>query len=216
MNWILTSFLMFVSSITYYLIIKKAQINKIENKLYMVANFSIPMVFYLMINIIQNKNIFVEPKMILLMFFNSLIFSYIGSVVSYMAIEKAPNAGYGLTIQKSYAVYTAIASVFLFGSQLSLLKFAAILIIIVSTAFIIIDKKNPRNNRKSDPRWVYYSILSFFLFGTLRLTNKLFLLHGVPVITNLFWSMFFVFMISLIELFRSKAKITTKLSWNNL
>lgn len=214
MNWVITSFIMFLSSIIYYLIIKKAQINKIESKLYMLANFSIPTIFYLIMNIVQKKNIFVDWGMLLLIFLNALIFSYIGSIISYSALEKAPNAGYSLTIQKSYAVYTSIVAIFLFHSSLSLLKFLAILLIIVATTFILIDKK--QKNEKNNYEWIILSFGAFFFFGTLRLINKLIVNAGIPSITLLFWTMFFVALISLINLIISKNKVTTNFTKQNI
>lgn len=214
MNWLFTSFLMFISSIVYYLIIKKAQIEKIESKLYMVANFSIPMFLYMALAISQKQLIFVGGWMILIMFLNSLIFSYFGSIISYWALEKAPNAGYSLTIQKSYAVYTAIASVFLFNQRLSPIKFLAILIIVISTAFILIDKKT--KNIKSNNRWIFESFSAFFIFGTLRLNNRLIIANGVSPVVQLLWTMFFVTTFSIINLIKERNNIKTKLSKNNL
>lgn len=46
MNWVITSFLMFSSSIIYYLITKKSVLNKIDRRIYLLVNFSIPLVFF--------------------------------------------------------------------------------------------------------------------------------------------------------------------------
>lgn len=215
MNWILTSFIMFLSSIVYYLITKKSVLNGIDRRIYLLANFSIPLVFFLAMNIVQNKTIFVGFIPILLIFLNSLIFNYVGSTLGYLGIEKAPNAGYSVTIQKSYAVYTSIASIFLFGQHLSPSKFGAILVIIVATAFIMIGKKQEKT--KKDVYWIYYSIGALFLFGTLRLNNRLIINYTeIPAITMLFWSMAFTTLFCLIDFMRSGKASATKLNRPNL
>ncbi len=215
MNWIITSFLMFSSSIIYYLITKKSVLNKIDRRIYLLVNFSIPLVFFLTMNIIQGKSIFVDLRTIVLIFLNALIFNYIGSTLGYLGIEKAPNAGYSVTIQKSYAVYTSIASIFLFGQSLSPFKFFAILIIIVSTAFIMIEKKV--NHSKFNNAWIFYSVAALFLFGTLRLNNRLIITHtSTPAITMLFWSMAFTTLFCLIDLLRNKHNIEVKFSKQNV
>lgn len=205
---------MFFSSIVYYLITKKALINKIESRVYMLANFSIPAVLYFLLHVFQKRSIFVEWKMLFIIVVNAFIFSYIGSIISYKALEKAPNAGYSLTIQKSYAVYTSIAAIFVFGSSLTLFKFLAILLIIVSTAFILIEKKRPSS--KPNYQWVIYSFAAFFIFGTLRLNNKLIINAGVPAVTMLFWTMVFVALFSFFDLLKSRNQIKTKLNSENI
>ena len=213
MNWIVTSFLMFVSSIIYYLIIKKAQLNKIENKLYMVFNFAVPTLLFLFINISKHINIFIDLKLIGIILLISFFLNYIGSSVSYLAISKAPNAGYSVIIQKSYAVYTSIAAIYLFHSFLSLRKFFAILFIIFSTAIVSITRGKKLNFKNY--QWVVLSFVSFFCFGTLRLANKLIISAGVPVITLLFWAAFFTTIISLIDLILNKKQVKTKITINN-
>jgi len=205
---------MFISSIVYYLVIKKAQLEKIESKLYMVFNFSIPGFAFLFFNLLNRYQILIEPKILFLIFLSSLFLSYIGSVISYIAINQAPNAGYSLVIQKSNAVYTSIAAIFIFVSELKAEKYLAILIIILSTAIISITKK--RKISIKNYSWVILSFISFFCFGTLRLTNKLFVSYGIPATVMLFWTMLFVTLISLVDLFFSRKKIKTKLSTNKV
>jgi drug/metabolite transporter (DMT)-like permease len=150
----------------------------------------------------------------LFLFLNAFFLSYIGSSVSYVAISKAPNAGYSLIIQKSYAVYTSIAAIYLFHSTLTVTKFVAILIVLASTAFISIspDKKVKKQNYW----WVILSFISFFCFGTLRLTNKMFVSAGVPVIVLLFWTQAFVAFFSTIDYLLHKEKLDLKIHRNDI
>lgn len=213
MNWIITSFLMFASSIVYYLIIKKAQINKIDNKLYMVVNFSIPAFLFLFFNIRNGLNIFISPWSIIFIFLASFIFSFIGSAISYNAISIAPNAGYSLVIQKSYAIFTSFAAIYLFRSSLAPVKFFAILLIVFSTGIISVSKGKKLS--LENYCWVVYSFISFFCFGGISLFNKYMVTQGLPPTVVLFWTMVFVSLISFIDLKINKTKVPFKANLEN-
>jgi len=188
---------MFCASIIYYLILRKATINKINYRFSNIANFSIPSILFLILNLIQHNNLFPPLPLMGAMLLNAFFLSYIGAVVSYIAIQKAPNAGYSLIIQKSYAVFTSIAAVFLFNSTLSPIKFIAILITLASTAFVSISRGKKVN--RANYSWVVLSFIAFFLFGALRLTNKAIINGGVPSTVLLFWSQLFVALFSIID-----------------
>lgn len=205
MNWILASTIMYCSSVIYYLFVRKAAQEKINYRLSNIANFSIPAVLFLTINIINHRNIFPSPTILLYIFLSSLFLSYIGSVASYKAISLAPNAGYSLIIQKSYAVYTSIVAIYLFDASFSLLKFAAIMLTLASTAYISITPGLKVN--RANYMWVFLSLVSFFAFGTLRLSNKLIFNLGVPSTVLLFWTMTFVTSFSTIDFLINKKKI---------
>ncbi len=214
MNWIIASFLMFFSSIIYYLIIKKAQVEKIESKLYMVANFSIPTLLYFFLARYNNINLVVGVRYIVAIFLISLFLNYIGSVISYFGMIEAPNAGYSVVVQKSYAIYTSIAAIFLFHSPLPLNKFLAILVIVFFTALLTINPSKKLSFKNY--RWVVYSFIAFFCFGSLRLGNKLVISLGVPTLTLLFWAMLFTTLISLIDLLINKKSVKTKIDRKSL
>ena len=205
---------MFISSIIYYLIIKKAQIEKIESKLYMVANFSIPTILYFIINQTKHTNIFIDFKLIFAIFLISLFLNYIGSVVSYYGMIEAPNAGYSVVIQKSYAIYTSLAAIYLFSSPLPVKNFLAILVIIFFTALLSISPDTKISFKNY--RWVAYSFIAFFCFGTLRLGNKMVINAGAPTLALLFWATFFTTIIAAIDLFINRKSIKTKLTPKNI
>lgn len=204
MNWIITSFLMFGSSIIYYLIVKKAQLSKIENKFYMVANFSIPAVLFFALNLNQQFSMVIPFKFIIAILLQSFFLSYIGAAIGYVAINKAPNAGYSLVIQKSYAIYTSFAAIYLFNSSLTLKKLFAILIVLVSSAIISITRG--KHIRSHHYMWVFLSLISFFCYGTAALVNKYIISQGVPSPVLLFWVMIFVTLISSVDLFIHRTK----------
>jgi len=214
MNWVVTSLIMFCASVVYYLILRVAQLRKINYRISNIANFSIPAVLYLIINVIQHKTIFLPLPMMILLFLSSFFLSYIGASVSYVALSIAPNSGYSLIIQKSYAVYTSIAAIFLFHSSLTVIKYIAILIVLVSNAFISVSQE--KTAKKNNYWWVILSLVSFFCFGTLRLTNKMFVLAGISTTVLLFWTMVFVAFLSVVDYFLHKERLQLKMPKRDL
>lgn len=213
MNWVITSSLMFFSSIIYYLFVRKAQQNKIDNRSYVFINTFIPLLFLLAFSIFQKYTILINPLFIGILFFQAFFLSYIGSIAGYIAIGKAPNAGYSLVIQKSYSIYTSIAAVFLFNSVLSIYKFIAILIILICTAIISITRGKKIN--VVNYSWVIYSFLAFFCFGTSSLVNKYVFSQGIPPSVILFWIMLFVSLFAFIDLLKNIKEVPIQILKNN-
>lgn len=215
MNWVITSLLMFISSIVYYIVLKVALDSKIDNKLYMVANFFLPAILFLMINIITKTPILIPLKYIIILVASAFIFSYIGSKISYTAQDYISNPGYSLVIQKSYAIYTWIASIFLFQGEFSLRKFLAVIIVIFSA--MIVSLSDNKKLKIKNSLWVVYSIIAFFCFGSSALVNKYIFLSGVVSSTTiLFWSLSTVFFISFFDLLAGHKKITSNFNKKNL
>lgn len=214
MTWITASLLMFISSIIYYLIIKKAVKIGISQEAYMIANFFIAGLFFLIFNVIKNYSMQISFQNISLIFLFALVFSFIGSAISYEAIKYAPNAGYSLVIQKSYAIYTSFAAIFLFKSSLSINKLFAILVIIISTAALTITKGKKIN--KQNYLWVILSLISFFCYGSLSLSNKFMVNRGIPVTVVLFYTMVFVTSFSLISFITQKKSFQSELKLDRL
>jgi uncharacterized membrane protein len=119
-----------------------------------------------------------------------IFFSYLGNVFSLKGIENSPNPGYSLIISKSYVVFTAIASIFLFSAPLTFKSVIAIALIIIFSAIITIDKN--KNKTDSKTSWLPYTLGAFFCWGLLALSSKYLLNMGVPILTRLILSMIVV------------------------
>lgn len=210
MNWITSSMLMMASSIIYYVIIRYAQRNGIPNKAYMLANFSIPAFFFYWFAKSQGHAIGIPVQFLIIIFAQSFFLSYLGSIISFKAIQNAPNAGYSLVIQKSYAVYTSIAALFLFGSELTLVKFIAIGLVLISSALLSIPPRSTTAKRTSLV-WVLFSFFAFFCYGTSALVTKYIYMQGIPSAVILFWITFFVTVFSLIDLYIHRSQVTFSL-----
>lgn len=203
---------MLIFSNIYYLVLRVSQKQGIHAKYSLVANFSIPPLLYFALGTVRGLKFNISLGQFLIIAFAALFLSYIGSYVSYIAMQKAPNGGYAMVIQKSYGIYTSIAAIFLFGSTLSWYKFLAIIFVLINSAVImgVFDKKSIDKDSKS---WIYLSLVSFFCFGTLRLAGKWFIgTYGTDQLVYQFWLLTFVAAISWLDLVKNYRKVTIR--WN--
>ena len=190
MNWIIASLIMFFSSVALYLFVRKSNQLKTPQQLNNLAMFLIPVIVYLFISINTKTRFELKPFEYFLIIIQGIFFSYLGNVFSLKGIEYAPNPGYSLIISKSYVVFTAIASIFLFASPLTTKSVIAIVFIVGFSALIMIDRNKEKSN--SNKLWLPYTIGAFFCWGLLALSSKYLLNLGVPILTRLIYSMIIV------------------------
>lgn len=190
MNWIIASLLMFVSSVALYLYVRKSNSLKTPQQLNNLAMFLIPVLVYMILIVRTPVNFTLKPFEYLLILIQGIFFSYLGNVFSLKGIEYAPNPGYSLIISKSYVVFTAIASIFIFSAPLTIKTATAIILIILFSALITIDKNKSKTT--SNKLWFPYTMGAFFCWGFLALSSKYLLNMGVPILTRLILSMIVV------------------------
>jgi len=160
--------------------------------------FLIPAVVYLVLTINTNTRFALKPFEYFLILIQGIFFSYLGNVFSLKGIEYSPNPGYSLIISKSYVVFTAVASIFIFNAPLTIKSVIAIILIISFSTLIVIDKS--RNKPESNKLWLLYTIGSFFCWGLLALSSKYLLNVGVPILTRLIYTMIIVSVLILGEI----------------
>lgn len=190
MNWILASVLMFLSSVGCYLFIRKSTLLKTPQQLNNLAMFLIPVIIYSFIASGSHVRFELKTWEYIFIIAQGIFFSYLGNVFSLKSIEYAPNPGYSLIISKSYVVFTAIASIFLFSAPLTIKSVIAIAFIIGFSALIVIDKS--KNKAESNRLWFPYTMGAFFCWGLLALSTKYLLNMGVPILVRLIYSMIVV------------------------
>ena len=205
MNWIVASLLMLFSSVGLYLFVRKSNTLKTPQQLNNLAMFLIPVVVYLIMTIGTPTDFALEPLEYLLIIIQAIFFSYLGNVFSLKGIEYAPNPGYSLIISRSYVVFTAIASIYLFDSPLTTKSVIAIICIILFAALIAIDKD--RDKLGSNAAWLPYTIGAFFCAGFSALSSKYLLNLGVPILTRLIYSMLLVTILIIGEIVVKKVSI---------
>lgn len=205
MHWILASLIMFVSSVVLYLAVRWSNSLKTPNQLNNLAMFLVPVIFFALMHFSSNQVYAMSLHVLVIIIVQAILFSYVGNVLSLKAIQMAPNPGYSLIISKSYVVFTAIASVFLFQSPLTLKSIFAIAIIILFSALILINRN--QKSRVKNTRWIYYSLGAFFCAGFSALSSKYLLNLGVPILVRLIYSMAIVTVLIVLEMSFKKIRI---------
>ena len=163
MNWIIASLLMFFSSVALYLCVRKSNALKTPRQLNNLAMFLIPFLVYILLIVRTPTTFTLTPLQYLIILIQAIFFSYLGNVFSLKGIEYAPNPGYSLIISKSYVVFTAIASIFIFSAPLTLQSVLAIILIIIFSALITIDRDKSKGS--SNKLWLPYTFGAFFCWG---------------------------------------------------
>lgn len=205
MTWIIASILMFISSVALYLAVRKSNALNTPQQLNNLAMFFIPVMVYLFLTINSDINFSFTPFIYAIIIIQAVFFSYLGNVFSLKGINNAPNPGYSLIISKSYVVFTAVASVFIFNSPLTAKSILAIFLILSFSTLIMIDKT--KNKITSDKKWLRYTIGAFFCWGFLALSSKYLLNLGVPILTRLIYSMSITTLLILSEIKVKKVSI---------
>jgi len=168
--------------------------------------FFLPALPFLLVFIIVNHIILaLGIREIALLAVMTFFFSFLGNKYSFLGIKTAPNPGYSLIIQKSYAIYTAFVAIWLFNAELTAQAFLAILMIILFSASLMIDQSNIKKVKST--KWVIYSLLAFFLFGNLVLSSKYLQNAGVNPWAIVFYIFSMVSILFGIDLYRDRKKI---------
>ncbi len=212
MNWIIYALLMFLASNIYYAFIKRIQALGVDRRVYMAANFTLPTLVFLIITLSRNLSLGLPVSFLVGIFLVALLFNTVGSILSYFAIQEAPNAGYSLVIQKGYAVYTAFAAVWLFGAELPLEKLGAVFLVIIFSGLILIDPKAKRDANPGGVRWIIFSFIAFFCFGSNSLAAKYYFEAGVHPIIYLFWVIMFTALIAWVDLIKNRTETDYRLN----
>lgn len=178
---------MFLSSVALYVCVRKSNALKTPQQLNNLAMFLVPVFVYLLLTIPRPTSFVLTPFQYFLIVIQGIFFSYLGNLFSLKGIEYAPNPGYSLIISKSYVVFTAIASIFIFSAPLTMKSVIAILLIIMFSSVITVDKS--KNKESSNKLWLPYTMGAFFCWGFLALSSKYLLNVGVPILTRLILSM---------------------------
>lgn len=210
MNWISAGFLMFGCSVAQYLLIRRSIVLKIPSQFTNFAMFIVPLVLYIGMAVSTQTDLSVSWYEFFILVILAVFFSYMGNAISLKSIEYAPNPGYSLVISKSYVVFTSIASIFLFNSSLTIRSALAIILLVVCSAIISINKKGTVSPSHVRPIWLPLSIGAFFCWGMLTITSKYLLILGVNVLSRLIYSMAIVSVLIFVEM------IWKKLHWKQI
>ena len=210
MNWITAGFLMFFASVASYPLVRLSFDQQPRPEHMNLFMFGVPAILYGVIAYSTHADLTVTPYQFVVILVLAIFFSFLGNKFSLKSIEFAPNPGYSLVISKSYVVFTSIAAVYLFDSQLTLRAMVAIAIIIVCSALITIDKKGAKHASHVRSSWLPLSLGAFFCWGMLTITSKYLLTIGVGSLPRLLYSMGLVTVFILVE------SLWKRLQWREL
>lgn len=205
MNWIHASILLLISSVFTYLFIRKAKEHKISVQVQNLAMFFPSMFIFYFYNLVRDISLSISPQQFAIILGVSLFFSWLGNKASLKALEVSPNPGYSLIISKSYVVMTSILSTKLFDSPLSDTDILSIIIIVLFSALVIIEKKE--RNKKYDFQWIPLTFCAFFAWGFLSLTLRYLTDQDIESTVILFYLDLFVSVLIIGEIIIRKMKI---------
>jgi len=194
--WIIYTGLMFVTSVVFYLLSRKLQIQNVNNKLITYTFGALPLPTILIYNLATGQGLSAPLDMILLMGLAAIFFSYLGFKFSTDATKLSPNPGFSLIIQKSYAPYTTLMGVLLFSQEITLKGIIAIAVIILFTIIMLTGEPQAAVSKGQTTvknKWIIYSFTALFLFGSLSITGKYFTNQGIAPSVVAFYSFLFNF-----------------------
>lgn len=182
-NWILADLVMFVCSVGVYIAVRKAALNMLPPQFNSLAMFAIPLIIFVIGDIFTREKMGLTLSQTLQVIGTGAGLAYLGSALSMRSIQLAPNAGYSLTISKSYVVLTSVLAVPLFGARLTVTAIISIALIVASSALIMINPKAAHHARSA--AWVPLAIGSFFCWAFLSLMAKHLTTEGITTVVFL-------------------------------
>jgi drug/metabolite transporter (DMT)-like permease len=185
MSWILLAIGLIISSVLYYLVLRRSKDAGFSVDEQTLAMFSLPMVFMGIFCFFSGRSFDISTQNLLIILGNAIFFSWFGNRLSLMGINRAPNQGYSLVISKGYVIMNAVLSVWLFDSPLPPKSIISILLVMVFSGLILIDK--PSDKKKSSEGWILPTVLAFFAFGFQALVMKYLINVGVDSLVILFY-----------------------------
>jgi drug/metabolite transporter (DMT)-like permease len=183
MGWVLADLLLLVCSIAVYLAVRRAALNKLPPQFNNLAMFAIPLVIFAIADVVTKQKMHITTWQAVQLLFSGAVLSYLGNALSMVSIDLAPNAGYSLVISKSYVVLTSLLAVPLFHAKLTAQAVIAIVLIVLSSALIMINPKAAHKAKST--AWVPLALGSFICWAFLSLMAKHLESEGISTIVFL-------------------------------
>lgn len=204
MSWVIVAVGVIVSSAFLYTFIRKAKNLNMSIEMQNLGMFFLPMICFMIYNIIAKVPFSVDYRYLLILFGAAILFSWLGNVFSLKAIKEATNPGYSLIISKSYVVLSTILAVVLLNATITFKDIISIIIIILFSSLIVINKKEKTEGGKN---WLVYTFGALFCWAFLAITQTFLISKGVITTQILFYISFFVSCMIGIEMLYKKVKL---------
>jgi len=173
---------MMLTSILMYSVIRFSKKYSLSAELTSFAMIGLPIPVYTLMSLLDNTAYHFRPLHVLTMVIQGIVFVYLGNLYAIRGIQAAPNPGFSVLVSKIYVVFTAPLSVILFSSPLSNRSIVAILIILIFSYFVLIERTNRRSKSESgQSKWVIYTIFACLCFGGNAISSKYLLNGGLPI-----------------------------------
>lgn len=185
-TWIFYSLLMFLASNGLYLLIRFAQKQGIVLSFYSIFFFLVPSLIYFTSAQALAVPLWVGYERLALILAAGFVWTFVGNFASQKAILLAANPGYSLVIQKSAAVFTTVAAVWLFGAEFVPAKLAAIVGIILFVLLLSVERRR-QTEAGAGLNWLWLSLLANLCFTFGQLISKHFLNIGLEPLVYLFY-----------------------------
>lgn len=138
MNWIISSLIIFPSTVILYIYIRKAQLQKIPIDLYSFFAFLIPLIIFFFMVIFAKVSFLINFQNLILIFITAIFFSYLGNYFSQRGILYAPNPGYINAANSSSTTLLTLLSAIIFKDQLSFSKLVGVIGVTVGMIMLFI------------------------------------------------------------------------------
>lgn len=207
-SWVVFSSIAFLATLSVNLLIRKIHLNNVSLRIQNCVQFVIPFLGFLIWGFLQPDLLRINLIHLLLVIIFAVVFTQIGTVLANKSITLATNPGYATAVTRINALITTLASVLFFGSYLSHLTFAAILIITMAS-FLFVDYRK-KELKKDSNLWIWYAIGSGVLTSGYALSSKFFINENIPLLTRMFYAFFAMSIVQTADLFISKTKIDVK------
>lgn len=119
-----------------------------------------------------------DPKMLFVLII-AIACCYGGNIYELRGVAVAPNPGYVLAINKSFAAVTLVAAWWLFGSQMEAQKILGVALIVIFQIVARAPWQAQNISAENDGSWARYSVLSLIGLAGLSLAGKYLMLAGM-------------------------------------
>ena len=139
MHWFLTAFLSMILFVFVYLLMKKATLFGVDNVrlyFYYTITATTTMIIYALVTKGWKGETLGIPTGALVLIVIAAIIGTAGNLLFDQSLIDAPNPGYALAVSNANVILIAIASVFLFSSELSWIKTAGIVLTIAGIVLL--------------------------------------------------------------------------------
>lgn len=167
MNWIFDSIFVILGSTILYLGLRWSQKKEVSGVIQNASMFFGPAIALFFILLATGTSFSYGTTNFVILAISSFALSYIPNTLSIMGIQKAPNSGYSLAISKSYAILPALASPFLFSTEIGVKEIVSIFLIVIFA--VIISISSGKEGKQANKSWILYSMGAFFGWGFLAL-----------------------------------------------